>query len=42
MHKITTPKRLYLVGKVHELLDILDIISRDYKYLRDYLEHQRL
>jgi len=41
MYKITTPNKLYLVGKVHEILDILDVISRDHCYLKTYLETQK-
>ena len=41
MYKITTTNRLYLVGKIHEILDMLDRISMEYSYLKTYLKEER-
>ncbi|MDI6706028.1 MAG: hypothetical protein QME73_07210 [Bacillota bacterium] len=41
MYKVTTPNSLYLVGKIHEILDYLYIICRDNSSLQEYLEKQK-
>jgi hypothetical protein len=37
MYRITSPNSLFLIGRMHEILDILDLIGRDYVYLIDYI-----
>lgn len=37
MYKITSPNSFFLIGRMDELLDILDLIGRDYVYLIDYI-----
>lgn len=42
MYRITAPNKLFLIGKIHEILDILDLISRDCTSLKAYLESQKV